>query len=496
MSIGDYEAAGTRRYTLIVDLPSRMYGIYNSDGKRFMEKYFKNDVLPPNTSNPEELKQFFNQNHPSPPRLRWASAGVLPIVHWNDRDWFVLILRTRSPFGLNVANGGSENDIELGEVESLGLREFEEEIVWVQGFQNSVGALGERDSIPRLVQRRYRLSLPPNLPRLEREKIEGMEFVLEHNRRRKEDCDFRVEIEQGKGAKVERVKTNMEVKVYSAGGEPTYLSDVIFSINPRERGIEVIQLLKFDMDPDDFLLFGELGEVRGSPLGNPIVLGSYDFLMEEFRREKQEKGSSALSDPVEAPPYHGGRYLKETPSNAFFVFPQDTALRMKRVSKLQEELKKRFERACTWERLPGEDGDRLLRFVFGKLRDRKLAWVLRATLSKTSDRIEGKGESPGETLSLSLAGDRAFLELQGVGRLTFFVAPENGKKILYYDREWDDHVRFVTNYLPAIEALEAAQKASGGGTLRYSDFEENVRTHWPFYFCPVTWKTIETFANQ
>lgn len=61
--------------------------------------------------------------------FRYASGGILPIVHLRDRDYYAFFWRDIFPIGWNIANGGSESVDEMKEPERTVNREFREELV-------------------------------------------------------------------------------------------------------------------------------------------------------------------------------------------------------------------------------------------------------------------------------------------------------------------------------------------------------------------------------
>lgn len=60
---------------------------------------------------------------------RFSNAGVLPIIKIDDESYFCLFYRGVFPVGWNIANGGSNNEHELDEPDSILLREFGEELI-------------------------------------------------------------------------------------------------------------------------------------------------------------------------------------------------------------------------------------------------------------------------------------------------------------------------------------------------------------------------------
>lgn len=61
--------------------------------------------------------------------LRYANGGVLPIVHWEGRDHFLMFYRDIFPIGWNIANGASDDVEEWLQPERIIHREFAEEVL-------------------------------------------------------------------------------------------------------------------------------------------------------------------------------------------------------------------------------------------------------------------------------------------------------------------------------------------------------------------------------
>ncbi len=69
---------------------------------------------------------------PAPP-TRWGGAGVLPIVRWRDDAWVPLLFRDVPPYGWNLPLGASGRDDDMDDPRSWGRRELLEELIVLQG---------------------------------------------------------------------------------------------------------------------------------------------------------------------------------------------------------------------------------------------------------------------------------------------------------------------------------------------------------------------------
>ena len=61
--------------------------------------------------------------------MRYANGGVLPIVHLEGKDYFLLFYRDIFPVGWNIANGASDDEEEWVDPDRIIHREFAEEVL-------------------------------------------------------------------------------------------------------------------------------------------------------------------------------------------------------------------------------------------------------------------------------------------------------------------------------------------------------------------------------
>jgi len=302
-----------RKYRLKVNLSGQSYGIYNNMGKEFLrdvfifckhnqcegiegeftscsrsqykkiEKKFQDWITKPDTRSKElelDLKK-------AP--LRWASAGVLPIVKINNRYYVMLVFRTIYPIGWNLFLGASETKEEYKNLRELMLREFHEEVLIVNKEDLKSNYLNEENTEANVSYKNFEVKgcstyLPPetlmklqghleNHVRLRRE-IDGVELYLPST-----PTNTKIMLKP--------VDTPFEVEVtYDTpqGAQLTALvSDVIFTINPFEQGIDVVGVYEMELSPDDLPLTGELmqiGEDKYTFLREPILFLSVGKIKE------------------------------------------------------------------------------------------------------------------------------------------------------------------------------------------------------------------------
>lgn len=274
--------------TVQINLGDTPVGIYNNAGKRFLDEQWplteaatrsedreayvealelsmraQAAFLDPDTSVPTPLAE-------GTP-LRWASAGVLPIANWKGREWVVLFFRDIRPKGWNLANGASETEEERYDLTRLAHREFCEELLIVnhdplETSQDVIvkpfsfdGAFGERSL------------------------LESHTFALEHASLRLSEDNLTLQWSQAPSDTIDvtTVRTRWRAVVSGGGTMGKETRNVIPTLNPLERGIEMTQIIRFDLADDDHILDGEiLEDVGGNRIlaRRPVGLISLDFI--------------------------------------------------------------------------------------------------------------------------------------------------------------------------------------------------------------------------
>jgi len=217
--------------------------------------------------------------HPLP--LRWASGGILSVVHFEGRRWVPLFFRDIPPVGWNVSLGASERALpregaggevgfasEHANVAQLLLREFLEETLVL-----------DRDpgQNPHGLWRPFYLDFFGD-PRGE---TLARRFNDTHLHLRR-DADGLVIQESPETIDLHLVgRTGMHVEVYPG----RRLSNVIVAISLLDLGIEVVKVLEYDLKSEDCLVDGEILEVDGNLelVRMPFALLSLEYLERNSR---------------------------------------------------------------------------------------------------------------------------------------------------------------------------------------------------------------------
>lgn len=329
------------KFRLEVDLRNQSYGIYNNAGKYFLEKVFLNeefksrciklsekieDFLKPGT---QQEGTFTIEASATP--FRWSSGGILPIVLWKNRYWYVLRFRGVKPVGWNVFNGASETKEEYKNLYSLIYREFSEELILLNRKPDI------KDSLPIINHKIFQLPHP--LPEEISKSIINNEFAQRHQRLRKEQDGLNINFTNG--PEIKWVSTPFEVQVtyHDANLRDTLsysVSDVIFNINPTEFGIEVLLLAFFNMNDEDYLMDGEIWEIGPCLIREPVMLLSHDYIQKIFNEENKNK--NALDTYIiNEQPYLNCMDLNSIPSGEYHIFDNDIEFLKRRYEWLQQQ---------------------------------------------------------------------------------------------------------------------------------------------------------------
>lgn len=312
-----------------VDLREQKLGIYSNAGKRFLGTRF-----PLAGSDAVERAQLFHDqvrnigrsrsSHPpkrkwafdNPPhRLRWASAGYLPVVRWRGQRWFALFFRDIPPIGWNIANGASNDSTERRRPSILAVREAKEELVVVE-------------HPPEFDMESHRIAL--RFGEID-EFDHDAEPLLSHHDRLRLQHD-RITIKRSSMTlPVRRIAGRTSVRVYDSdaiGADLVYeTAGVYVSINPVELGIEVTSVGEFDL-PDHAAILD--GETRVDPnqgqhqlIRRPVALFSLADFARRIKREAGTEGPKNLGAPI---PGDERRRLDFQPEMHLFDFDVDARM--------------------------------------------------------------------------------------------------------------------------------------------------------------------------
>jgi hypothetical protein len=209
--------------------------------------------------------------------LRWASGGVLPVVNWRGREWSPFFLRDIAPAGWNLSAGSSETEEELMQPVSFGLREFVEETI-VLPRKPQAGIELRAKTFPDIM-RNSGGDIGAALDTVNRHlDLRSLEDGLTLPKFR----DGEVPPDRAIATTFDGTRTRLRVRGDDGENE---ISDVLACFNLMELGIEIISIVRFDLDADDYLLDGEMitpfGE-RVELVRMPVAMLSHSYLREVF----------------------------------------------------------------------------------------------------------------------------------------------------------------------------------------------------------------------
>jgi len=231
--------------------------------------------------------------------LRWASGGVLSIVHWRGVRWTPFFFRDIPPFGWNVALGASEKGDDLSDPWTFLLREFLEETLVL----DSPPEVGRPTDFKRFYFHRFDYA---------QEVRRAEAFASEHiqMRRRSDGLVIHTIRDPERFAGLDRrfcvvpdfLNTKTEVEVARDGHERRF-KNLLLCINLLELGIEVVKMVEYELEDDDYLLDGELLDLgtHKELLRMPVALISHDYLRQAFEG-KELRYLPGTQPSIEAPP--------------------------------------------------------------------------------------------------------------------------------------------------------------------------------------------------
>jgi hypothetical protein len=204
-------------------------------------------------------------------KFRYASGGVLPIVHFRGQDYYCLFYRDVYPIGWNIANGSTNTLAELLNPLETANRELCEEL-WIVNpekklryvFADDFGKLPDRPefAVARQIWKEFfsRLGFPnffdfPNF----------------------KEAEIRLTWEDGPD----------ELRISTELGEPRTISPCYLNINALDFGIEVDRIARLDINEDDKLCDGEI--IDGRLLNRVIGLFDVEEMNQMVRSKKKKK---------------------------------------------------------------------------------------------------------------------------------------------------------------------------------------------------------------
>jgi len=465
-------------YVLEVDLTGQSYGIYNNKGKEFLQGYFFEGSRVQYTNIEKEfIEKFIINNHPLNATIentpfRWASAGILPIVKRGERYYVMLVFRTIPPIGWNLPLGASETNTEYKNLRELMLREFHEEILIVDRNMLQAYILGNQQNInyKDFTIRGCSTYLPPQtLKRLQehvkihidlREKIDKMNLVNSQQI-----------------IVLNPVETPFKVQItYDTDHVPKVESDVIFTINPFEQGIDVLGVYKLEFDDNDYPLTGELIQLSNDKkvfLREPVLLLSIDKIKDIFTDSFLNLYLQGLTN------HNGGPIvIPRLDSNDYIIEYLDA------IDIRKAHIDKRFEEL--YKKLMSIDNNETILMVLDKL---KAIWE---NNKNTMKYYENNAVNVGFPPQNNSAQNRQqtilkhFDELlQGIKGISHNLTDKDYKEIMLLIEDLRLNLTSVALYFPQLAYIRGYHKMTGEFPPLTQNEAKILLT-----LCPVTWKSL------
>ncbi len=232
--------------------------------------------------------------------LRWASGGVLSIVNYKRKKWIPMFFRDIQPYGWNISLGSTERSFfgnkpdfdkyenELNSPLNYIEREFLEETLVLTGVPEE----------SRNCKARYFKSLTNSLD--DKTLLDTQNYNDHINLRDKYD-NFNIVFDRDKYIAPNLLNSNMEVQVKKNNKEWT-TSNIFICFNLLELGIEVVKVIEYDLEDNDYILDGEVLEKDGIKelVRMPIALISLDYLNKEFSISNTESYTVGVAPSIKA----------------------------------------------------------------------------------------------------------------------------------------------------------------------------------------------------
>jgi hypothetical protein len=229
-------------------------------------------------------------------------------VRYHGRTWFSFFFRDIAPYGWNISLGASEHDDELIDPWKFLMREFLEETLVCQPTRG-----------PQTIRRPLifdRLNIKNEIKR-----AEGLSAKHRELRFERDGIAFRDSPGEPVPCDIWPTRTAIDIN----GAQP--MRNVLICINHSELGIEVLKVLSYELDDQDFLLDGEILEPVGNPqvelIRMPVALISENYLLEAFAGK--EKFTYVSPFDAKLPSIEG----PQIPASEIIIFPHDVIRRVK-----------------------------------------------------------------------------------------------------------------------------------------------------------------------
>ncbi len=324
------------RHVLEVDLRNQSAAIYNSAGKNFLRsRYLQSQHQKDAKLQGTRIDTFLRSDRAGEsialvPPFRWASGGAIGIASLDGSEWVTVFFRGVHPIGWNVANGASERSDEYKSLHRLMLREFAEELIVLDRYPMA-------DDPRPLTHKAFRPADPllEELPDDIRRELTSRRFTDRHTHLRR--AHDQLNLSSREELTIDPIPTPHAVRIdyHERDGRtsapPSERTNLVFSVNPGELGIETIRFYRYTLTSTDYLMFGEIHERADFLVREPVGLLRLDWLRSLFDAHDGSLGVEVWDEE-----YAGGKRLPRIPSSAYRLFTADNELRERRLEHLRK----------------------------------------------------------------------------------------------------------------------------------------------------------------
>lgn len=271
--------------------------------------------------------------------LRWGSAGVLPIVHYRNDVWVMMLFRDIQPIGWNLPLGGSKNEEEKMRPAITALRELLEEVIVVEhhndtNYDLSSNEGGVRTHYRKVIHHQF-LDTIRNFERFvaDRNKYYAKQHAVMKD-------TYRIEFSDNESSaafiKCEDIATHQRICTRNDKGgsenSSQFTNNIIFVINPEENGLECVKPIVMSIDGKCEFRMGEIDYSGETWINSPVILVKYDAIKTYFEDKTK-------LHPLKSDRCMGGIYSQvfNDPNN-YILFHVDVNGRNERIKEIEKEI--------------------------------------------------------------------------------------------------------------------------------------------------------------
>ncbi|MEW6159578.1 MAG: adenylate/guanylate cyclase domain-containing protein [Verrucomicrobiota bacterium] len=269
-------------------------------------------------ANPREAEMVLEPFKDIPP-LRWASGGILSVVDWQGREWVPVYFRDVRPFGWNISLGQSQRNFRIDpasnrEVYQKGSydREHDYPIHYIQREFIEETVVVNKPDEEKMLQGPEQLLAAATFFLANQEPADcARQYIDTYRKLRKRYDGLNMRDGELKEPTINRSPVSVTV-IGRDGIALGPMSDVRLCFTLLDMGIEVVQVVKYSLLPNEVFMDGEMAVTTSENIDNwnlirmPMALLSTDYLKRAFGDRKMQFAYSDEPEPsmlVDSPVY-------------------------------------------------------------------------------------------------------------------------------------------------------------------------------------------------